>query len=126
MARPTPATGGRGAFQLAHPAPSIVPVHPAAVLRSTDKKRDPYAMLLDVSKLRELRSASNEGQVVTLVWRSLRKRVSYESTALGLRCDLRADLPTPTAKVPLSVRPLRPDERELLRPEKGTDTPEDF
>jgi GNAT superfamily N-acetyltransferase len=79
-----------------------------------------------MSKLRELRSAARRGPLVTLAWRSLRKRVSYRSAARGLRCDLRSDLPAPAAKIPLTVRPLRPDDRELLRPEEGTDSPEDF
>ena len=79
-----------------------------------------------VSKVRELRSAPRRGYVVKFAWRSLRKRVSYQSTALGLRCDLRSDLPAPLARAPLAVRPLGPAERELLRSEEGTDSPEDF
>jgi GNAT superfamily N-acetyltransferase len=83
-------------------------------------------MLPNVNKLRELRSASREGHVGTLVWRGLRKRVAEQSSAFGLRCDLGSDLPKPTAKIPINVRPLQPDERELLRPDENTDAPGDF
>lgn len=83
-------------------------------------------MFQDLTKLWELRSASQQGYVATLAWRSFRKRVSCRTTALGLRCDLRSDLPEPTAKIPFSVRALRADERELLCPDEDTDSPEDF
>jgi GNAT superfamily N-acetyltransferase len=83
-------------------------------------------MLPTVKRIRELRAASGRGFATTLAWRSARKRVSYRSTALGLRCDLRSDLPDVTAKIPITIRALTDDERELLRPEQSTDSPEDF
>jgi GNAT superfamily N-acetyltransferase len=79
-----------------------------------------------MSKLRELGSALRGGYIASLAWRSIRKRVSFESTALGLRCDLGAGPPSPQAKIPLTVRPLRADERWLLSPKEGVDSPEDF
>jgi GNAT superfamily N-acetyltransferase len=79
-----------------------------------------------MGKLRELTSAARRGYLVRFVWGSIRKRFFFESTALGLRCDLHEELPSPSAKIPLTVRPLRDDERLLLAPTEGVDSPEDF
>ncbi len=59
-----------------------------------------------------------------VLWRALTQRIYSHSRSVGLRRDLRINFSAPSAKVPLSVRPLRPDDVGVLLnlDEPGIDT----
>jgi hypothetical protein len=69
-----------------------------------------------MSKLRKMWSATRVGRVAVLVWRSTRKRLSYRSGALALRCSLADDVQMPDAKTLLAVRPLPPTDADVMKP----------
>jgi GNAT superfamily N-acetyltransferase len=98
----------------------ILVATPAALRVSGSKGPSPAAhMRRFVTRARDLsRLVLNEGPAKA--WSAIRYRIYSDSTSLGLRRDLSQPFVNPTAKIPISVRPLAAtDDLSALDPEPG-------